>query len=153
MRHLEKRSSFGVARIMATILCIDDNRHMLELHQALLESRGYKVLIAPDGPCGIALSRQQSVDLVVLDFNIPGMDGNQVAQVMMQEQPTVPVVIWSGYPDGIPESLRRFAYAVLYKDDGPEALLSVIESLVRAGGIGKKAPPRRIINASELLSA
>jgi len=138
---------------MATILCIDDSRHMLELHQALLESRGYKVLIAPDGPTGVALSRQQSVDVVVLDFNMPGMDGKRVAQVMMQEQPTLPVVIWSGYPEGIPESLRRFAYAVLHKGDGPEALLSVIESLVRAGAIGKKAPPRRMVNASELLSA
>jgi len=77
---------------MATILCIDDSRHMLELHQALLESRGYKVLIAPDGATGIALSRQQSVDVVVLDFNMPGMDGKRVAQVMMQEQPTLPVV-------------------------------------------------------------
>ncbi len=95
---------------MATILCIDDNRNILEVQQLLLESKG-----------------------VVLDFNMPGMDGNQVAQVMAQEQPTLPVVIWSGYLGEIPESLRWFAYAVLHKGDGPDVLLSVVESLVKAG--------------------
>jgi len=125
---------------VATILCIDDSRNILEIQQVLLESKGYRVLIAPDGPTGIALSREHSVDVVVLDFNMAGMDGNQVAQVMAQEQPTLPVVIWSGYPAGIPESLRWFAYAVLHKGDGPGVLLSVVESLVRAGGRREKAP-------------
>jgi len=119
--------------LMATILCIDDNRNILEVQQLLLESKGYSVLIAPDGATGIALSREHSVDVVVLDFNMPGMDGNQVAQVMAQEQPTLPVVIWSGYLGEIPESLRWFAYAVLHKGDGPDVLLSVVESLVKAG--------------------
>jgi CheY-like chemotaxis protein len=138
---------------MATVLCIDDNRNMLEIHQALLESKGYRVLIAPDGPTGIALSRQQSIDVVVLDFNMPGMDGNQVAQVMMQEQPTLPVVIWSGYPDGIPDSLRWFANAVLYKGDGLEALLSVVESLVQGGRHEQESIRRRGVSGSERLRA
>jgi len=137
---------------MATILCIDDNRSMLEIHQALLESKGYRVLIAPDGPTGLALVRQQSIDVVVLDFNMPGMDGNQVAQVMRQEQPALPVVIWSGYPHEIPESLRWFAYAVLHKGDGLEGLLSVVENLVRAGGISKEVEARGV-SASGRLSA
>ena len=114
---------------MATILCIDDDPKILEVCQALLESMGYRALIAPDGPSGIALSRQQSIDVVVIDFNMPGMDGNQVAEVMMQERPTVPVLIFSGDPDRIPESLRWFAYAVLHKGDGLEAFVSVIQSL------------------------
>jgi DNA-binding NtrC family response regulator len=119
---------------VATILCIDDNRNILQIQQVLLENKGYNVLVAPDGPTGIAMSREHSVDVVVLDFRMPGMDGNQVAQVMAQERPTLPVVIWSGCPEEIPESLRWFAYAVLHKADGPEVLLSVLESLVSAGG-------------------
>jgi CheY-like chemotaxis protein len=138
---------------MATILCIDDSRVTLEIHQALLGSKGYRVLIALDGPTGIALSRQESVDVVVLDFNMSGMDGDQVAQVLMREQPTLPVVIWSGYPDGIPESLRWFAYAVLHKSDGLEALLSVVESLVTADTANKRTPARRAIGISPRLSA
>lgn len=51
----------------------------------------------------------------------------------------LPVVIWSGYPADIPESLRWFAYAVLHQGDGPDVLLSVIESLVKAGGISQQS--------------
>ena len=120
---------------MATILCIDDSRNILEVQQVLMENKGYRVLVAPDGPTGLALSREHAVDVVVLDFNMPGMNGHQVAEVMAQEQPTLPVVIWSGYPADIPESLRWFAYAVLHKGDGPDVLLSVLESLVKAGAI------------------
>ena len=131
---------------MATILCIDDNRNLLEVQQLLLESKGYSVLLAPDGPTGIALSREHLVDVVVLDFNMPGMDGSQVAQVMTQEQPTLPVVILSGYPAEIPESLRWCAEAVLHKADGPAVLLSVLESLVKTGRRNQE-------NASERLRA
>ncbi len=59
---------------MATVLCIGDNRNLLELHRSLLESNGYRVLIALDGPTGIALTRKHAIDAVVLDFNMPGMD-------------------------------------------------------------------------------
>jgi DNA-binding response OmpR family regulator len=43
---------------------------ILELHKALLESNGYRVLIAPDGLAGIALAGEHSVDAIVLDFNV-----------------------------------------------------------------------------------
>jgi CheY-like chemotaxis protein len=134
----------GVVRIVATILCIDDNRNILEVQQLLLESKGYSVLLAPDGPTGIALSREHLVDVVVLDFNMPGMDGSQVAEVMTQEQPTLPVVILSGYPAEIPESLRWCADAVLHKADGPEVLLSVLESLVKAGRRNQESASERL---------
>jgi CheY-like chemotaxis protein len=142
-----------VVRIVATILCIDDSQNILEIQQILLESKGYRVLIAPDGPTGITLSREHSVDVVVLDFNMPGMNGSQVAQVMAQEQPTLPVVIWSGYPADIPESLRGFAYAVLHKGDGPDVLFSVLESLVKAGAIGGKVGGKAPAGAGERLRA
>jgi CheY-like chemotaxis protein len=138
---------------MATILCIDDNRSALEIHRALLESKGYRVLTALDGLTGIALSRLESIDVVVLDFSMPGMDGDQVAQVLMREQPTLPVVIWSGYPERIPESLRWFAYAMLHQGEGLEALLSVVESLVEANTTNKRMPARRTIGISQRISA
>jgi len=138
---------------MATVLCIDDNRNILEINKALLESNGYRVLIAPNGPTGIALTRTHSIDAVVLDFNMPGMDGTQVAEVLMKEQPKLPVVIWSGCVDEIPESLKCFADALLHKGDGPASLLSAVEKLVNACSTSKKRPAPRTINAKEQLSA
>lgn len=134
---------------MATI-CIVDDRNILEIHRALLEGKGYRVVTALDGPTGIALSHERSIDVVVLDFNMPGVNGNEVAQVLTQEQPALPVVIWSDHPDAIPESLRWFAYAVIQKSDGLEPFLSVIESLVEAGTPNKKIAARRAIEISQL---
>ena len=115
---------------MATILCVDDEPTILELYATLMEAKGYKVLTAPDGPTGIALTRKHAVDTVVLDFNMQGMDGNQVAQVLRKEQPTLPVGTWSGCPDETPESLR-FADVLLHKGDGPLPLLLAIDKILK----------------------
>jgi DNA-binding response OmpR family regulator len=123
---------------MATILCIDDDPSLLEVQKALFESKGYRVLIAPNGPSGIMFARKHAIDAIVLDFKMPSMDGNQVAQVLMKEQPTVPVVVWSGCPNDVPESLKWFADALLHKGDGPRALLTVVEKLIGTATSEKK---------------
>ena len=131
---------------MATILCIDDDPEILETHKALLESKGYKVLTAPDGPTAIAVSHTHSIDAVVLDFSMPGMNGDRTAQLLRQEQPSVPVIIYSGCPDEIPESLKWFADSLLHKGDGPHALLSVVEKIVNATSTRKKPAPGKLSN-------
>jgi DNA-binding NtrC family response regulator len=89
----------------------------------------------------------------VLDFNMPGMNGDQVALAIMKIRPTVPVVICSGVLDEIPESLKWFADAVLSKADGAEALLSAIARVVRSRATQKRTPVRRSPRADERLSA
>ena len=79
---------------MATILCIDDDSKVLELHRSVLGRSGYTVLTALDGLSGIALTRTHHIDAVVLDFAMAGMDGNAVAEALMKEQPKLPVVVW-----------------------------------------------------------
>jgi DNA-binding response OmpR family regulator len=68
---------------------------------------------------------------VVLNINMPGMDGVQVAEVLKTERPTLPVVIWSAGPEEIPESLKWFADALLYKGDGPLPLLLAIDRILK----------------------
>jgi DNA-binding response OmpR family regulator len=127
---------------MATILCIDDDPRILELQNAVLSSSGYSVLTALDGFTGIALTRSNSIDAIVLDFTMPGMDGNTVAQVLMKEHPKLPVVVWSGCLNDIPESLKWYADALLEKTDGPEALISAIQKLLSASSPRKKPVAR-----------
>jgi FixJ family two-component response regulator len=79
----------------------------------------------------------------VLDFTMAGMDGNAIAQVLMKEQPKLPVVIWSGCLGDIPESLKWYADALLEKTDGPEVLISTIEKLVNTGISRRKPMARR----------
>jgi CheY-like chemotaxis protein len=117
---------------MATILCINGDLRFLEVQKALLEGRGYRVLIAPNGASGIEISRKQSVDAVVLDFKPAAMDGDQVADVLAKEQPNLPFVICSDFPDAVPESLKWLADALLQTSAAPEALTSAIENLIAA---------------------
>ena len=124
---------------MATILCIDGDLRFLEAQKALLEGRGYRVLIAPNGATGIEISRRQPVDAVVLDFKPPATDGDQVAAVLAKEQPNLPVAISSDCPDDMPESLKWFADALLEKGTAPEALLLAIEKLIAVRSTTEKA--------------
>ncbi len=100
---------------MPVILCVDDDRNGLALRKLMLESKGYVVVAASSGPAGIQLSRRVSVDAVVLDFEMPGMDGEQVARVLRRERPTLPIVLLSGSGD-VPKSVLSMVNEYLQKD-------------------------------------
>jgi len=88
---------------MPTILCMDGDVSFLQLQKSTLEANGYTVLVAPDGPTGIALASKHPVDVVVLAIKMPGMDGGQVAEVLLKQHPDLPVVIYTGFFDAVPE--------------------------------------------------
>jgi signal transduction histidine kinase len=58
-----------------SILYIEDNPDNQRLVQRIMEARGYDVLIASDGPSGIATARETRPDVILVDINIPGLDG------------------------------------------------------------------------------
>ncbi len=115
---------------MPTILCIDSDVRFLEAEKSVLEAHGYAVLVASDGPAGIRLACHNSVDAVVLAFKMPRMNGGQVAEVLLQDQPNLPIVICTGFFDAVPEALRWLADACVEKRDSPEALLSAIREVI-----------------------
>ena len=63
----------------AVLLCIDDNEDMLECEKSFLESFGYSVLPAASGGKGLELASKHSVDVVILDYFMPEMNGQEVA--------------------------------------------------------------------------
>lgn len=65
-----------------TILYIEDNPDNMLLVQRALESRGYKMLKAANGLDGISLAEGNRVDLILLDINLPDIDGYEVAKRM-----------------------------------------------------------------------
>lgn len=140
----ERSPKQGWGKIMATILCISDDPRILETHGMLLEERGHKVLIAVDKTTAIEITRNHSVDAVVFDFNMIATYGSEVADVLMDEQPTVPIAIVSGSLDCVPEPLRWYADALLEKSDGAEVLLSAVEKLLHISTAKKFLGQRRI---------
>jgi CheY-like chemotaxis protein len=65
-----------------TILVVDDNRDNVEILRAFLESRGYRVVSAPDGRTALARLEECHPELVLLDVMMPGMDGWQVCRTI-----------------------------------------------------------------------
>ena len=61
------------------LLCIDDNEDVLECEKSFLESFGYCVLTAASGGKGLELASRHSVDVVILDYYMPEMNGQEVA--------------------------------------------------------------------------
>jgi two-component system cell cycle response regulator DivK len=62
------------------ILYIEDNPDNMLLVQRALESRGYHLLKAMKGEAGVAIAESQQVDLILLDINLPDIDGYEVAR-------------------------------------------------------------------------
>ncbi len=82
-----------------TILVIEDNEQNLYLATFLLETHGHRVVPARDGQEGIALASQVHPELILLDIQLPGLDGYAVAQALRQNPVLdgVPIVAVTSY--------------------------------------------------------
>jgi two-component system cell cycle response regulator DivK len=79
---------------MTTVLIIEDNRANMTLATFLLESAGHKVLSATDAEAGLALARAELPDLILMDIQLPGMDGLEATTLLKQDVATrtIPVI-------------------------------------------------------------
>jgi CheY-like chemotaxis protein len=114
------------------VLCIDDNQDVLECEKAFLESFGYTVLTAPSGGKGLELASIHSVDVVIVDYFIPEMNGQQVAIEMRRLRPQAPIIMLSGAVD-VPKQALKLVDAFIAKDRLASQLLPTIAQLHECG--------------------
>ena len=76
----------------------------------LLEQRGLNVLCAPDGSTGVALAKKSHPDLIILDIQMPGMDGLEACHIIKQDPAfqDVPIIFLTAHSE--PEILRKGIY-------------------------------------------
>jgi CheY-like chemotaxis protein len=116
-------------RLKATILCIDDHRNGLIGRKMLLEKNGYEVLEATAGDEGLKLFLSHSVDAVVLDYQMPGMNGDVVAAKMKRLKSHVPIMMLSAYGP-LPKRKLKAVDTFLSKSQPPKILLSTLQDLL-----------------------
>jgi two-component system cell cycle response regulator DivK len=79
---------------MATVLIVEDNPANMTLAVFLLKSAGHDVLSATDAEAGLALARDERPDLILMDIQLPGMDGLQAIGVLKSSESTraIPII-------------------------------------------------------------
>ena len=101
---------------MTKILVIDDDARDRGLLVAVLEERGYEVISADNGGAGLMLCHRRTPDAVVLDLNMPGIDGRTILRQLRILHPTLPVVVFSGRTEEVEqEMLNQGATAFIQK--------------------------------------
>jgi CheY-like chemotaxis protein len=118
-----------MSRISPLVLCVDDELVGLKVRSMVLERSGYRVLTATDGASGISIFESEPVDVVVLDYSMPGMHGGEVASRMRQIKPHVPILLLSAYI-GLPGEVTSLVDLYMTKTEGAPVLLEKLGRLL-----------------------
>jgi CheY-like chemotaxis protein len=118
------------------VLCIDDNQDVLECERAFLETFGYTVLTAPSGSKGLELASIHLVNVVIVDYFMPEMNGQEFAIEMRRLRPQAPIIMLSGAVD-VPKQALKLVDAFIAKDRLASQLLPAIAQL---HGCGSTSP-------------
>jgi DNA-binding response OmpR family regulator len=130
-----------------TVLVVDDEQSVCIPLEGVLSREGYRTLVAADGTAALEILGEHSVDLALVDLNMPGMSGLDLIRAIHERWPRTVIVILTGY--GTLESaitaLRHGAHDYLLKPATPEE----IKASVRKGLDKRRTAQRR----SQLLSS
>ncbi|MGA1985766.1 MAG: response regulator [Candidatus Sulfotelmatobacter sp.] len=109
----------------AVVLCIDDSQDMLDCERAFLESFGYTVLTAPNGGRGLELASLYSVDVVLLAYFMPRMNGQEVALELRRLRPQASIILITDGA-GVPDQTLNLVDALVAKETLSSQLLPTI---------------------------
>ena len=106
-----------------TVLCVDDEPHIVSALRRLFRSSGYRVLTATGGEEALQLMERETVGLVISDMRMPGMDGSQLLEHVRLRWPATARVLLTGYSD-IRSTIAAINHSEIYRyitkpwDDG-----------------------------------
>jgi DNA-binding NtrC family response regulator len=115
----------------SSILIVDDEERQREIYRDILVGEGFGAETAPSAEVALRLLGQKRFDLVITDLNLPRMTGVQLLAAIVQADPTVAVVLITGYPSiqSAIEATKKGVYAYLEKPVEREQLLKVVEEI------------------------
>ncbi len=116
--------------LKATLLCIDDYEPSLASRREYFEACNFEVLTATDGAKGLQVLEQKPVDLVILDYSMPGLSGPETASAIRREHPQLPIVMVSGLPAETMDLPTGLVDATYVKGQRMSELRKMVEALI-----------------------
>jgi DNA-binding NtrC family response regulator len=115
----------------SSILIVDDEQRQREIYRDVLEGEGYSAETAASGEAALRLLNQKRFDLVITDLNLTGMTGVDLLGAIVKADPTVAVVLITGYPSiqSAIDATKKGVYTYLEKPVDRARLLEVVQEI------------------------
>jgi CheY-like chemotaxis protein len=113
------------------LLCVDDEETLVLLTAQALATKGYHVTALSNPIDAIELLHRKHIELAVLDYQMPEMNGARLAARIKRTRSTIKVVLFTGAFQ-IPETDLAAVDAVVEKSSGMEVLLATVDQLLKA---------------------
>lgn len=118
-----------------TILVIDDSPEIVESTRLLMEAEGHRVLTASSGPAGLEVLEEERVQLILVDYFMPGMTGEEVVRKVRERNRLVQIILQTGYAGEKPARVMMRDLDIQgYHDkgEGAERLLLWVDGALKA---------------------
>jgi len=124
-----RRNESNRSRYRYRVLCVDDNEFGAYVEATILRREGYEVLACSDAMEAAAIAKAEEIDLAVLSYEMPVMNGAELAALCKAANPDIKVILLSEWL-GIPGRDLAFSDLFLLKSDDMHALLAGAEALL-----------------------
>ena|SRR5581483_3134715 len=125
------------------LLCVDDDPQMCGMYEKVLGSHGYDVVTAEGASEALHVfhSKDQQIDAVISDYEMPGMSGAELAAELKHENPQLPVIMVSGCQPVVEEA-GHFVDAAVLKGSPIHAVLDQIDALLASQALSRHSARR-----------
>lgn len=115
---------------MTTILLVEDNKNQRLLYEQELSIEGYEIVTATDGKEALEKVREQAPDIIILDMNIPKMDGIEVIGWLLSHNKDIPIIIHTAYSNYKDKFMSWAADAYIVKSSDLSELKNTIKEVL-----------------------
>jgi CheY-like chemotaxis protein len=122
-----------------TILIVDDDSGMLDTLSDVLAATGYDTSIAPSGQVALAKAQESRFDLILMDIQMPGVNGVQTLHALRALIPTIPVIMMTAYTrdELVADAEQTTGFEVLSKPLDLDHVLGLVRRIVSPGKGGE----------------
>ena len=115
------------------ILVVDDDENLCKNMKNILNDRGYRVSVAQDGSTAIKKTEENNFDVILLDMNLPPLNGLETYLAIREKRPNATVIIITGYleemKDKVEAAMEKCVYTCIEKPVQMEELISLLENI------------------------